>query len=377
MKFNRKAIRPRNNWQDIVQEQGMFYHTIDGQSYWNESVCYELDLELVDEIEDATAELRDMCRTFVRDEIQKGDYVGYNFNDATKTLIEKSWTNQHPNIYGRFDLGIDADLNLKLFEYNADTPTSLLEASVIQWNWKEEVFPEADQFNSIHEKLIARWKMLNIEDPVYFAAMTDAPHEDWGNVHYLLETASLAGLQTSSINLEMIGWNGLDYVDMNDKPIRHLFKLYPWEWLANDQFFDNIRSSSTTFYEPIWKMLLSNKLLLVKLWERHKNHPLLLEAYEDHNSHQQIENDVRIKQWIEKPLLGREGQGVVDFDWFGKNNGPAGLHIIQEKMKVIEFDGIQPVIGSWVIGNYSAGIGIREDKGITTNNSCFVPHVFL
>src|SRR5579885_101054 len=48
----------------------------------------------------------------------------------------------------------------KLLEYNADTPTALLEASVVQWQWLREVAPTADQFNSIHEKLIARWRTL-------------------------------------------------------------------------------------------------------------------------------------------------------------------------------------------------------------------------
>jgi len=37
-----------------------------------------------------------------------------------------------------------------------------------------------------------------------------------------------------------------------------------------------------------------------------------------------------------------------------------------------------PVIGSWVIGGESAGIGIREtDHLITDNHSRFVPHVMI
>ena len=42
----------------------------------------------------------------------------------------------------------------RLLEYNADTPTALLEASVAQWFWLQDCFPTADQFNSIHERLI-------------------------------------------------------------------------------------------------------------------------------------------------------------------------------------------------------------------------------
>ena len=43
-----------------------------------------------------------------------------------------------------------------------------------------------------------------------------------------------------------------------------------------------------------------------------------------------------------------------------------------------DFDGHHPVIGSWVIANQAAGIGIREDTSpITGNNSRFVPHYFI
>lgn len=373
MKFYRFPATPRPNWQQKVHDTGMWYHTIDGQVYWNESARYQLDTELVDKIEAATNELHSMCMQFVADEIAQGDYIGYGFNDSVKELIEKSWINNHPHIYGRFDLGIDAASNIKMFEYNADTPTSLLEASVIQWNWKEEYAPTYDQFNSIHEKLIAEWQNAGIADPIYFAAMTDAPHEDWGNLHYLLETASLAGLQTASVNLEAVGWSGTNFVDVNDNPIYHLFKLYPWEWIVNDPFFNNVKASATTFYEPIWKMLLSNKLLCVKLWEKHPNHPYLLAAY-DKTTTLYLPD----KPFIQKPKLGREGQGVVPYDRTGLfTTGHKYGDIIQEKFDVVDFNGIQPVIGSWVIGNQSAGIGIREDKGITTNNSQFVPHYFI
>ena len=53
----------------------------------------------------------------------------------------------------------------KLLEYNADTPTSLLEASIIQWYWKTDVFPDDDQWNSIHEKLVERWTEIGDKLP--------------------------------------------------------------------------------------------------------------------------------------------------------------------------------------------------------------------
>jgi glutathionylspermidine synthase len=42
------------------------------------------------------------------------------------------------------------------------------------------------------------------------------------------------------------------------------------------------------------------------------------------------------------------------------------------------FGGNYPVIGSWIVGEEAAGIGIREDDSpITKNSSRFVPHYFV
>ena len=55
---------------------------------------------------------------------------------------------------------------------------------------------------------------------------------------YLQETAAQAGLETVSIAMEDIGLDGLTgrFVDLQHRYIRSVFKLYPWEWLAEDEF---------------------------------------------------------------------------------------------------------------------------------------------
>ncbi len=84
---------------------------------------------------------------------------------AAVPAIEAAWNAEPPALYGRFDVmwaGATSGHPPKLLEYNADTPTSLLEAAVIQWNWLEHQAPtltgRTDQFNSLHERLIAKWK---------------------------------------------------------------------------------------------------------------------------------------------------------------------------------------------------------------------------
>ena len=61
----------------------------------------------------------------------------------------------------------------RLLEYNADTPTALVEASVAQWFWLKDVDERGDQFNSIHERLIEAWQAVRERDggPIHFAAI--------------------------------------------------------------------------------------------------------------------------------------------------------------------------------------------------------------
>lgn len=70
-----------------------------------------------------------------------------------------------------------------------------------------------DQFNSIHEDLIKRWKtILPRGSHVHFAACQEAGREDWGNLQYLMDTA-YSSSTVSELSMENIGWNGQDFVD--------------------------------------------------------------------------------------------------------------------------------------------------------------------
>jgi glutathionylspermidine synthase len=263
-------------------------------------------------------------------------------------------------------------------EYNADTPTSLLEAAVTQWYWLEDTHPRSDQFNTIHERLIALWTELAPSFPgrhIDFCSADDV--EDRMTVTYLLDTAQQAGLSASSFVIDEIGWDGAKFVAPDGTQLTSVFKLYPWEWMVREEFGKYLNSSAVTWVEPSWKMLLSNKGLLPILWELYPHHPNLLKA-----SWVEPEGG---RAWVRKPLLGREGANIT-FHSPGGDLSTAGDYgeegfVYQDVASLKSFDGKYPVIGSWVIGHQSgdtaAGIGIREsDMPITTNLSQFVPHLF-
>ncbi len=364
---------PRTGWQARVESVGLPHHTgAGGAPYWDESASYVLGAAEVDVLEDATNELHRLCLAAVRHVVAERRWADLAIGPAAAQLAERSWRANEPTLYGRFDLAYDGEGPPRLLEYNADTPTALVEAAVAQWYWLQDTDPAADQFNSIHERLIAAWPTLALPPgPVHFAAGDDA--EDDATVVYLRDTAEQAGLETRQLRMADVGWDAARgrFVDLDGAPIASAFKLYPWEWMTREAFGAHLLESPTRWVEPAWKMVLSNKGVLAILWEMFPDHPNLLPAYFD---------PARLAAYARKPLLSREGSNVTlvaDGREIARSAGEYGAegYVYQALAPLPQYDGRTPVLGSWVVAGEAAGVGVRESDGpITTNLSRFVPH---
>jgi glutathionylspermidine synthase len=374
----REDVAPRPNWREDCEDIGFTFHSIDGV-YWDESHCYRFAAAQIDELEAVSEELHRMSLQAAERIISDDRLEQLAIPETVRERVRASWAKREPSLLGRFDFIYDGKNPPKLLEYNADTPTSLLEASVAQWRWLEAVKPDADQFNSLHEKLIARWQALRLDWPVdtpaYFTCTKDS-EEDFGNIEYLRDTAIQAGIDARFIFIDDIGWadDVNVFVDFQNEPIPVLCKLYPWEWLLADDFGPHLFETDIRLIEPLWKMLLSNKGLLPVLWEMFPNHPNLLPAYFERYK---ISGD-----FVQKPLLSREGANVAIYRGGevireGGTYGEEG-YIYQAYAEVPKFGDSYTTIGSWIVGDQAAGIGIREDATpITCNTSHFVPHYFI
>lgn len=373
--MERLSSIPRPDWPARLEEHGFSFHS-DGQSgtYWDETVCYRFTSAEIDQLDDATAELHALCLEAVDRVVRSGRYEPFALAPGAAELIERTWGARSPHLYGRMDLAYDGTSAPKLLEYNADTPTALLEAAVAQWVWLEQVHPEADQFNSIHEKLVARWRAAGTRR-VHFAAVS-ASLEDRSTALYLADTASQAGIEVVELDIAQVGWNDRHgFVDLDERPIETLFKLYPTEWMLRESFGKKMHAARTRWVEPPWKLLLSSKAILPLLWEFNPGHPNLLEAHYGEPPAQ--------GRWARKPLYSREGANVslVDAGRIlvaspGRYGDQPVVH--QAYAPLYQQCGMHAVIGSWVIGDETAGIGIREDAtAVTRNNSHFTPHFFV
>jgi glutathionylspermidine synthase len=373
--LEREARAPRPDWQRKVEDLGFHFHTLDG-TYWDEAACYRFSAAEIDKLEAATGELQSRCIEAVGRVIERGDYGRFRIPEPFHALIERSWDDDEKSLYGRFDLSWDGSGEPRMLEYNADTPTALLEASVVQWYWLQDVFPGADQFNSIHEKLIERWQDMRAQLPadgrVYFACDA-ASAEDQGNLDYLRDTAMQAGLDAIAIDMAAIGWDGRRFVDADGRAMMALFKLYPWEWMAREAFGEHLLKGGLRVIEPAWKMLLSNKAILPVLWEMFPEHPNLLKA--------SFEPGRFATDYVKKPIYSREGANVSISAGAATIESPGEYgeegFVWQAYHPIARFGEHHAVIGSWIVGEEPAGIGIREDASpITRNTSRFVPHYF-
>src|SRR5215831_808511 len=246
--MRRITCSPRTGWQQKVEEVGLAWHSSSG-AYWNESAYYEFSAREVDTIEAATNNLHDRCLEAVQQVIDDRLYARMGIPEMALPLIERSWEEEPPSLYGRFDFAYDGVNQPKLLEYNADTPTALLEAAVVQWHWLQDTFPRKDQFNSLHERIIALWKELKPYLPdghVDFCSVDDV--EDGVTVTYLQDTASQAGLSTRIYPINEVGWDGRRFVDPRNRPIRAIFKLYPWEWMIHEEFGPHLEKARDTMW---------------------------------------------------------------------------------------------------------------------------------
>ena len=205
----------RPGWEATNASLGLTYNATDlpdGRriSYWREGPFYDFDLDEILELEQAATTLHEHVRGGRRPhrraaargataKVRREAYLSsecwpdtcslarigvpeYTHEQVIRTWLDgdkDAWTHADkdlfgthahtplgpdwsPNVYGRFDLWYGgAGTTPKLLEYNAQTPTSLLESAVVQWTWLEQTgqthHPDR-QWNNVHERLIEAWR---------------------------------------------------------------------------------------------------------------------------------------------------------------------------------------------------------------------------
>ena len=387
--MRRIAVDPRGDWRERADAIGFVYHGTavgDGiEPYWDESAAYAFTLaEIEEDLEPAAEQMHAMCLELV-DEVVRDQQLMERLAIPREqwNYVAETWRTRQPSLYGRFDFAYDGTGPAKLYEYNADTPTSVFECATFQWMWLEDLLASGampagtDQFNSLFDKLRERFRALFPSGGfVHFAADATAI-EDRQTVRFFEDLASQVGIEPKFVEMKQIGLNGDGrFVDDDGFELQAAFKLYPWEFMLREDYAPNLAKADVRWIEPAWKSILSNKGILPLLWERHPNHPNLLPAFFDDDPAAAILGP----RYVRKPLFSREGANVELVEESGTRTaldegyGAEGF-IRQAYAPPPTFDGRHPVIGAWIVGDAAAGIGVREDDDVVTRNLArFVPH---
>ncbi|KAI8965448.1 Glutathionylspermidine synthase [Daldinia sp. FL1419] len=405
--MRRIQVEKRPNATRLVQSQGLVYCKNpapgdNSEPYWPDNRYYSFSSEEIGLLEKAGQDVFAMCCEAADILVENPEMITSKMAIPAFALkqITESWSREPAwgSVYGRFDIcfgGLDhPDPRLrvpKFYEFNADTPTSVVEAASIQWFWLEQTGHGNDQLNSITEKLIETWKrnLLLIEKElghrpaVHFAiGHGEQTGEDAMNTTLLMDTCQQAGWPTKSLFMEQIAMSPDGrFFDQEGQHIDVIFKLYPWEYMAEEDFaeacFRDMERVGQRSAEG------DNKALFAILWDLFKDDPRskwLLPTYFE------AEKPDSLTRFARKPIFAREGADVLlqedgrviqdaTTGYYGKEG-----YIVQELALLPEFKddrdtSFYPVLGLWFIDGEVGGMGIREDKTpITTNGSWFIPH---
>ena len=373
--------------QELAIQHGYEYRDGIGIAEWEDSAYYCFNLRQIEQdLEAAAEEINGMCFQLLdRSLTDETVFRRLQIPETYWTYVADSWRRQEKDLFGRLDFAYDGHGEAKLLEYNADTPTTLYESAIFQWEWLQAAIqaqlvpPQSDQFAEIHEEIVGALEILRPEGLLHLACLQDQA-DDRETVAYLEDCAEEADLETEFIAMRDIGIDATGrFTDLDDRIIATLFKLYPWEWIMEEDFGRYLMTSGVHFLEPPWKGVLANKGILPLLWEMYEGHPNLLPAYFDGDPRTEAFSGT----YVRKPLLSRRGANieiVQDGQSLMSKDGPYGAEgfVVQAFHPLPDFDGVFPVIGCWIIAGRTAGVGIREDKSwVTSEAARFVPHVIL
>ncbi|MCB2377377.1 glutathionylspermidine synthase family protein [Hymenobacter sp. BT635] len=305
--------------------------------------------------------------------------------------VRHSWNDdRHWHLYGRFDLASTPE-GPKLIEFNADTATSIPETAVVQWASLVAAQQDDDerQANGLFEGLeaqLSHWLGLNsdLESTLLLVHLPDSA-EDEANCAVVAEAARAAGFSqvyvcpVDAMQVSVAGQERGVWAEV--KPgewlrFGFLFKLVPWEILAEEEpqltadLSQLLLSRDVVVANPAYALLLQSKGLLAWLWQVYPHHPLLLEA--------SLED--LAGRYVRKPLLGREGQNVVEVDagrvLYEQPGSFAQQPQVRQRWAELPRDAQQRRYQAGVFwAGEACALSFRRQAGVITNLSEFVPHV--
>lgn len=370
----------------------------------------------------ATEELRDLLNDVVDNyyrlplDVKNKVLDDVGFSDFDKKIILGSKREEMFSYFCRFDLVLDEKTGKhKCIEFNSDTPTGLLETgmahSVLNDYYEEPVF------NSVESSLVKVWDRIREtyqvgEDTIYFSSLDDNI-EDKMTVEYNRLHSEHTG-KSKFVALEDISVTKEGLYDTEGNLIKYWFRLYPLEYWEDEIIIEQnnegkdeevhlgeilsklVIEGKVEIINPVSAFLVQNKNFYRLIYSQLKDNQLRLSR----ESLKTIENRLLatyktkeeieyIKDYVEKPVYGREGNCVTiykdnkiffedvvheDTEYYGSQDMIYQEYIELPKVKVETWDGEYEgslLTGSYLIGGEPCGLYLRVGHMVTGNLSLF------
>lgn len=301
---------------------------------------------------------------------------------------------------GRIDFAIDNCRNLKILEFNSETPAGLVEAIGVNSIVKEKINIDYDNPNeNFRENIKKTFKHIIEEIEDYktvknIAVVTSWYYEDIYNTNILREILA----EFNDYNI--IFGNIYDLKTENNKiflygkEVHAIYRYYPLDWFYYDedmQKFIEPLSSEEYLINPAHTIITQSKAFFAVLYELlNKN---ILDDEEEkfiltYIPYTSLEEDKKLLgDYMVKPYLSREGEGVhMNSEFTEKkyedcifqdrvNIRPLKLDVYStvDKQKKFQF----PIIGAYVTDDVISGLYIRMGDIVTDKNAIYIPSYII
>ncbi|KAG9405451.1 hypothetical protein AC1031_003346 [Aphanomyces cochlioides] len=326
--------------------------------------------------------------------------------------IRRSWFRRKPDVLaGRFDFTLTST-GLKVYEYNADSASCLMECGYNQDAWSAALnLPGRSNSSQLFEKLRDGWISKKVKGPLHL--LCDNDPEELYHTEYMKAAAEAAGLECHVIvGLDSLSRQGHDIVDANHVVIQNVWKTWSWRTAINDltdeewahyviedvldpkaqvtpkthpradhthlKLIDILLHPAIRIFEPLWTILPSSKAILPVLSQLYPNHPMLL------RSSFELTPELQASGYVKKPVAGRAGENVsivaADGSVIVASEGKWAddTPIYQELALLPRYeDGKSVQLGTWAVNGAYGGTVIRSDEShiIRVNSDVYAVRV--
>jgi glutathionylspermidine synthase len=313
-----------------------------------------------------------------------------------------------PTLIGRFDFAPTRQ-GLRLLEFNAETPTDIVEAFYVTGEICREYGAENpnegmnQDLAGAFENALSYYKDLGFPTEAVVFCSVDWHIEDAGTTKYLLSKSGLNGTFVPLSHLRVFEDRLQVFDGIAHSPVDLMYRLHPLEKMAEEHdtdgyptgphLLDIISRGRLAIVNPPGALLSQSKAMQALIWNLHENREYYLPEEHDTIAKYMLptyyENRFRgHSAYVTKPVFGREGGAISlygsDGELLARDDENSYWNQPMIYQQAAELDPVtvetlnglfcgRMIFGSFLVGGKGSGIVARVGSRITGNMAYFLP----